>query len=487
MKRTKFPDNGKGLQTLTGKDLKIFSELLGRAQFASRFGQHFGGERNIFDVLGYVNEVTYELCAAQYKRQDIATAIINRPVSATWRGDFELVESDDDEETKLEKEMAKLIDELSLQSVFARLDRLSGIGRYGVLLLGLDDVSDTEGFKEEVRSGQHKLLYVKPLDEGSAKIVDWEKNTRNERYGLPTQYDITVTLPGGDAVAQIKVHHSRIVHIPAGTLLKSEIYGVPRLEPVFNRLKDLEKLVGASAEMFWKGARPGYQGIVDKDAHITAEQEAGLRDELDEFEHNLRRVFVNQGIEWKALAAQVSDPTAHVDVQIQMISAETGIPKRILTGSERGELASTEDKTSWLETVDSRRHEYAEPVIVRPFVDRMGKFGILPEPKESYSIQWSDLWAPSEKEKVDIGKVRATALKDYGAAGPGQEVLPPDAFLEFGLGFTKEQIEIINEMREAAVLEEEAEAAETERLAEEERATREAGVTEQVPEEEEEE
>ena len=37
-----------------------------------------------------------------------------------------------------------------------------------------------------------------------------------------------------------------------------------------------------------------------------------------------------------------------------MISAETGIPKRILTGSERGELASSQDRDNWFERYPER-------------------------------------------------------------------------------------------------------------------------------------
>ena len=64
--------------------------------------------------------------------------------------------------------------------------------------------------------------------------------------------------------------------------------------------------------------------------------EDALLKQLDEYEHNLRRIFINRGISMESMSPQVSDPSSHVDIQIQMISAQTGIPKRILTGSERG-------------------------------------------------------------------------------------------------------------------------------------------------------
>lgn len=429
----------------------LTSALLSRLKWAGMLGQQYGGDRKIYQALGYPTNITPEMYAAKFGRQDIANAIINRPVNATWRGGMSLLESDDENETALEKSFTELSKRLKLRSVFPRLDRLTGIGRYGILLLGLDDVKAPQDFAKPVDSGKRNLLYVKPLGEDSAVINLWEKETSSERFGLPVIYDVKIMNPGSDASSQIRVHYSRIIHV-AGDLLESEVFGVPRLQAVYNRLMDLEKLVGGSAEMFWRGARQGYLVKLAENATLTQEVRNGLQDQFDEFEHNLRRYFGGEGIDdFKSLEQQVADPKGHVDIQIQMISAVTGIPKRILTGSERGELASTEDKNTWLDLIQDRREEFAEPVIINPFVDRCIEYSILPSAKDDYSIQWRDLWAPSEKEKAEVGKTRAEALAAYGRDPMSQEVVPPDAFYQFFLGFTEEQITLIREMKEAAV------------------------------------
>ena len=43
------------------------------------------------------------------------------------------------------------------------------------------------------------------------------------------------------------------------------------------------------------------------------------------------------------LGGELQDPTGAIDNILKLISAGTGIPLRKLTGSERGELASTQD------------------------------------------------------------------------------------------------------------------------------------------------
>ena len=449
MKRTKFSDD-----PIQVNQLQTLSELVSRVNLAARLGQSYSGDRDIYQALGYPLDLTYLDYATRYLRQDIARAIIDRPVKVTWRGPLEIIESDDDKETALEKAWEELEDRLGVKSRLMRLDKLTGIGHYGVLLLGLNDVRGKEGYANPVVGNTNKLIYLKPLGEGDAVISKWESRSANERYGMPTEYDIKITDTASGMSNTIKVHWTRVLHV-VDEMLESEVKGCPRLQPVFNRLMDLEKLIGGSAEMFWRGARPGFQGKLDKDFTMDSTTKTDLKDQLDEYEHNLRRILVNEGVELHPLAMQVAEVGNHVDVQIQMISAETGIPKRILTGSERGELSSSQDQDEWNAFVQSRREEYAEPRIVRPFVDICIKYGILPPPVEgAYDVKWADLFAQSEKEKVEVGGKRAEALAKYVNSPMGEAVIPPDTFLEKFLGFDKEDVELIQEQRNAVVDEE---------------------------------
>lgn len=445
-----MPDENKILEN----KIQTLSELVSRANFASRLGQQFGGDRNLYQALGYPLDIKYLDYIARYKRQDMAGAIIDRPVKVTWQGDLEIIESDDDKETALEKAWKELNDELGLKSRFVRLDKLASIGKYGILLLGLDDVRGKEDNINPV-VGNRKLKYVKPYGQGSAAISKWETRTRDKRYGLPLIYDITATDAENSTTSQILVHYSRVIHV-ADEMLESEVEGTPRLEAVYNRLMDLEKLVGGDAEMFWRGARPGYTGTVEKDFKLTPEMQKDLKDQIDEFEHHLRRILINEGVDYKALEQQVADPKGHVDVQIQMISAKTGIPKRILTGSERGELASSQDRDEMMTYIQSRREEYAEPKIVRPFIDRCIEYGILPAAGENgYTVKWKDLFAISEKERVEIGKARAEALGKYAASPMAESVVPWEGFVKYFLGLDKDDIDWLEELRDAAIKEEE--------------------------------
>lgn len=427
------------IQTLT-------SAIVARAEFAAKLGVQYGGSRDLYQALGYEIDPKYKEYMTKYLRQDIAKAIIDRPVIATWRGKLILVESDKSEDTAFEEAWEKLDRTLGIKSRLSRADRLTGIGQYGILLLGLDDVKNTEQFALPT-TPKRKLLYLKAFGEGSAKIKEYVSDPKNTRFGMPLYYEIEVSDISNGSSAFVKIHYSRVIHI-VDSPLESEIIGIPRLQAVFNRLFDLEKIVGGDGEMFWRGARPGYHGKINENFTMTPEQEEALQDQIDEFEHNLRRILINEGIDLASLAQQIADPSTHVDVQLQMISAVTGIPKRILTGSERGELSSAQDSSEWKDYVQARREDYAELTLVRPLVDRLIELGVLPTPENDYDVKWSDLYSQSEQAQVELGKGRASALREYTYNPISQAIIPPEAFFEFCLGLSGEQITLIRKMRD---------------------------------------
>lgn len=435
---------------------QTLSVIVSRANLAAKLGMSYNDKRDLYQALGYPLTLVYDDFASKWSRQDIVRAVVDKPIKATWRKGVQLMESDKANETTFEKEWKDLSKRLKLPNVFARADRLSSFGNYAVLMLGFNDVTTPEDFAKPVQQGSRQLNYVHPYGMKNATIQTWDEDPTSERYGLPTQYQITTSAPGTNATITYLVHFTRIVHI-VDDQLESDVEGYCRLEPLYNRFVDLEKLIGGSAEMFWRGARPGYQGKVDENYTMSTETKEDLKNQIDEFEHNLRRILVNQGVDLTSLQQQIADPATHVDIQIQMISAVTGIPKRILVGSERGELSSSQDQDAWFQVIDSRREDFAEPCILRPFVEKCILYGILSEPTSGdYDVEWPDVFEQSDEEKAKVGGLRATALKDYCASPIAESVVPPKAFFEFFLGFEEEDIELIEAMVEEGMSAEEA-------------------------------
>jgi len=438
-KKKKSNQNPKSNLKLTDNEereaaLKIMNAVAVRASIASQLGMQYGGDRDLYTALGYKSQPTFNDYIGKYYRQDIARAVIDAPVRACWKEYPAIIESEDDD-TTFEKEWVEIQDRCHLFNRMSRVDRLAGIGSYAVLLLGFDDSENGDLSKPVERAGE--LLYATPYLMANAVIKTYDTDTKSERYGLPLLY--TVQMKAASSTIGKEVHHSRLIHV-AEDVLEDDSEGIPRLRAILNRLDDLEKIVGGSGEMFWRGAFPGL-GFMKKDGvAVGAQDEDSMVDEIEEYIHGLKRYLKLEGIDIKEIAMQVADPSAHVSVQLDMIAAATRIPKRILIGSERGELASSQDKESWDETVRARQKEHCESVIVRPTVDRLVSVGVLTEPKEGYSVDWPDLSTPSDKEKAEVGEMIARAMKAYLDSAGSEQVLPVEMFLK-KLGFTQGEID----------------------------------------------
>lgn len=439
-------------------------DLLSRTSLAKRMGWQYGGDRKIYEALGYPEEkeLIFTYYHGKYERQDIASAIIDRPVNATWNGELMITEDGTQPtESKLNKAWEALEAEFHIKDRLVKLDKLTGLGHFSLLLFGFDDVKEPKDFQNPV-TGTRKLMHLKQLPESDIEIHTWEKNAGNPRYGLPLLYKIKVAGTGTEITKDFMVHHSRVLHILENNLV-SEVYGRPRLKPIVNRLEDLEKLLGGDAEMFWRGARPGYHAAAQEDYEMGTDEVDALEDELDKYEHDLRRFISAKGVDIKPLTQQIADPTGHIDAQLQAISAQTGIPKRVLIGSERGELASSQDKDQWLTLIQTRMTEFAEPQMLRPLIDKLMEHKILPKVAD-YVVIWEDIFAPSEKQKVEVGEQRAKALKVYAESPFASDILPPQLAYKFLLGLTEDQAQEVMAEANLAALEEDRLLAEEARL-----------------------
>ena len=445
---------------ISGSKIQTLQETMNRMWLAKILGQQYKGKRNIYDSLGYPqdSELNFQYYFNLYDRQDIASAIIDRPVEAAWDGLLGISSPTDPgkEDDALQAAWLKMEKEFGLSFEFSRLDKLVGIGQFAILLFGFSDVKEQTDFKKPL-TGAPKLLYINSFSEGDINITEWEINPANPRYGLPLRYTLDISSPeqpGSKRVTgQLEVHYSRVMHVSEDSI-RSNVYGTPRLKAIINRLLDLEKLLGGDAEMFWKGARPGYFGKVDKDASMSDTEWDALTDQLENYEHDLIRFLHAQGMSIESLAQQIADPASHVDIQLQAVCAKTGIPKRVFVGSERGELSSTQDEIQWRTLIKTRQRKFCESKILIPFVDMCMDYGALPR-VEDYIVDWEDLFSPSEKEKAEVGQVRASALESWSKSSLNADVIPPQLVAKLFLGLDDDQLDEIEQAKEQQMKDEE--------------------------------
>lgn len=437
-----MPENENENTPPSQRDLvTLASSLLRRSQIGAALGQTFEGDRDLYTVLGYNRTPEYDDYLAHYQRQDVAKRVIDLPAGDTWKKPPALLDGNvrgdgEGKKTPFLEAWDELVKAHKVFHYLSRLDRLAGLGRYSLLVIGLS--GGKELASEVKKSKDIKLIYLKPYGEGAVKKIDLEQDTANERFGLPKTYKVAVGRGkdgGGTRSAggqETPIHHSRVLHVVQDPL-ESDVYGQPRLEAVLNRLEDLQKIVGGGSEAIWKlmrkgmvlSAKDGYQLPTDG----TPEFET-MMDEIEEFDHGLRRILRLAGIEAKELGGEVIDPTGMFQSLIALIAAASDIPQRILIGSERGELASTQDKVVWSNHIAGRQMTFAEPMILRPFIDWCIQYGVLQEPANGeYSISWPALYELSDLEKAELTEKKANAAEKL--ANIPDLVPPGEARVEF--------------------------------------------------------
>lgn len=282
-----------------------------------------------------------------------------------------------------------------------------------------------------------KLLYLRPFPEASAQITHYENNPTCPRYGQPTQYLITFndsresSWQGMRTVApqhQRQVHWTRIVHIPSDGRLASDVFGTERLRQVYRHVLSLQKLYHGDGEMYWKGAFPGisFETHPQLGGQVQLDQSA-VRGQIEQYQNGLQRFLLSMGMTAKMLSPTVADPTPHIEAQLGAIAIRIGIPKRILMGSERGELSSAQDAGEWDDTVGAWQVNDRNPRIVIPAVDRLINVGCLPEPC-GYSIDWPEITTAGETERAQIALTLTQAMVAY-LQGNGPSFIAPMDYL----------------------------------------------------------
>jgi hypothetical protein len=198
------------------------SPLVSRQQYF-RLGKGFNGERDYYQVLGYDLEPEVDDFLARYTRDDIAGRIVDLPAQDTWKKRPILIDgesrSDDEIPTsKFIQAWQMLTDTdgdeaVNAHAYFERIDRLSGIGRFGVLIIGVRDNKALDEPFEGRLSGPEDILYLRACSEASVMInpSDIDRNPQSRRFGKPLFYSINIDNTSGGVYA--RVHYTRCIHV----------------------------------------------------------------------------------------------------------------------------------------------------------------------------------------------------------------------------------------------------------------------------------
>lgn len=448
----------KAARKVVGENFASNPEIRTQSEILPYIGKQYNGERDIYDVLGYTKNPQIEDYRARYERGDIAERIVRLPAEDTWRHEPEISDKDEEEETAFQESVKQFVEQTSPYQYIRRTDVLSGIGQFGVLLIGAKEEGEETSLADPLEpgslSGPEDIAFYQPFAQDSIETWDLGKEVdrepTDEMYNSPVNYNIDFSTLDEAESDLHDVHHTRLIHFPAGPRDESELKADPRLQTILNRLEDLDKVVGASAEMFWSGADRKFQFDISSDnaTDISDAQLSKMDNEVQKLVHEMQQHVKTFNTDIEVIGGETPDPTGVVDSILKFIAGATGIPTRKLTGSERGELASSQDQANWYGQIENRQNTFAEPVILRPFIDRMIDLGVIEEPNGgTYEIEWPNLFELTELEETNIEESRSMVVKNISPGGD-PSMLPTDYEEIFDYVENGDTIEFDEEMPE---------------------------------------
>lgn len=392
--------------------------LRGRIAMAISGGYDFADTlHNVYLDYGYPASLQFSHFWNMYRRFGIAKNIIELPVDIGW-SDVPEIDAPD----TFKREVEALSKRVDLWDRMRGLDTRQRVGRYAGLFMRVRDGLTPDNPISGKLAGAGALVQIVPLYESQLEVLETDEDATSENFGLPKMYQYSGNATGSrnekTTSKTFKIHPSRII-IAAEGADTGDIYGIPALEAAYNSLMDLRKIIGAGGEGFYKNAA---QSVIFKltDA-ASAKQNAALLDKFneayDDFAQNrMRRAMWTPGLDPNVLQSSLTNPAEFFNNALNDVAAASKIPATILIGKQTGRLASDEDSRQLLSMLNSRRAGFQSEML-RDTLNWMIRWGILPAAE--YQIEWSDLLARSDEEKLGNAKTMGEVNQAMFASGQG--------------------------------------------------------------------
>lgn len=360
---------------------------------------------NVYLDFGYPAQLEFKNFWNMYRRFGIAKNVVELPVDTGWISPPTVEGS-----AAFNSELEKIDDRLKFWVRMKGLDTRQRVGRYAGMFMRVRDGKKPDQPLVGKLNGEAVLMDMMPLYESQLEVIESDQDPMSENFGQPIMLQYSQSAVGSrneEANNTISIHASRIVFAAEGAD-NGWIYGIPAMEPVYNSLMDLRKIIGGGGEGFYKNASQnivfnlkdgasaiGYQDKLDK-----------FNEQYDEFSRNRsRRAMWTPGMEATTLDSNLIGSKEFFDSALNDVAAGSQIPATILIGQQTGRLASSEDSRQFLSVVQSRRENFMTEMI-RDVIDWFITFGVLPSSK--YDVEWDDLLARSDSEKLGNAEKMAT-------------------------------------------------------------------------------
>ena len=357
---------------------------------------------------GFPEVLSFKDFHRAYSRNSLAKGAVSKMVNKVWQEMPKLVTDPDSKgDNEIEDDICRHFSRLRVWQRLTEAEKRGLVGKYsGVILRIADNQKFSDPVQPTTGGGLDKLVEIIPAWEGQLEVSTWDTDELSETYGDPKMYMFNEAKVGNDRKNQrsFTVHPDRVV-VWSRT---GDVHDTSALEPGFNDLITIEKIIGAGGQGFWKNAKSSPVINVDKDARladmaktmgVTVDKiKEAMDQQIDDFNKGFDKSLMLQGMSADSLDVSLPSPEHFFMTSLMSFCASMDIPAKILIGSQSGERASTEDASEWAKTCKSYRETVTIPNIMA-LVRRLVEFNILRE--SDWSLMWSDLTEDGIDKKID--------------------------------------------------------------------------------------
>lgn len=372
---------------------------------------------NVYLDFGYPLQLTFSNFWNMYRRFGVAKNVVELPVDTGWITP-PIIKSDD---SQFMNELERMATRIDLWVRMKGLDTRQRVGRYAGMFMRVRDGLTPDKPLDSQLNGEAALMEMMPLYESQLEVIESDQDPNSDTFGQPVMLQYSQSITGSrneEARNTINIHASRIVFAAEGAD-NGWIYGIPVLEPIYNSLMDLRKIIGGGGEGFYKNASQNIVFDLKDGASAIAYKDKldQFNEEYDNFSRNrFRRSLWTPGMEATTLSSTLVQPKQFFDSALADVAAGSTppTPATILIGQQTGRLASNEDSRHFLSGVQSRRENF-QTSMVRDVFDWCIEFGVLPFAE--YEVEWDDLLARSDDEKLGNAQTMAQVNKEQFSSG----------------------------------------------------------------------
>lgn len=400
--------------------------LSGGYDFADRLHQ-------IYCDFGYPDQLDFNNFWNMYRRFGMAKIVADYYPELCWV-DSPVIKGSD----QFNSELDKLANKIPLWNRLKGLDKRQRVGSYAGVLIEVKDDMSLEKPMQAVNGGVDSIVNIKPIYEGQLIVNEFDS------AGNPTMYQFQPRVNGSrnpNETEGTQIHPSRLI-IWAEGADDGSIYGISSIECVYNDLMDLRKISGASAEGGYQNSRsiPIFKAPETFQAPI-GDDKTKFDNQVEGWLNKWRKRLVVRGLEPIFNNVTIPNPKEAYQASLNNIAAGSQVSQAILAGQQTGVLAGDKDNRSTLVTANSRRQNFLTEG-VSAFIDWMIEYRVLPASK--YTVEWGDLLAMSESDKLDLAEKMAGINQKQFLSG-GRQVYTEDEIRQAAGYEPEEEVDVGSE------------------------------------------